>query len=413
VLAFRNCPTPNDSAALESGRKLQVMTRTVLHRCSVWLPTTENWIYNQVHYCDGGFEQHVACLKLENPGRFPVPVLHRFPNASLLGRLRRTGLPGLRGRVTELPWLWRCLRRIRPAVVHSHFGDSGYEAAGMLSKMGIKHVVTFYGYDVNRLPLVFPEWKKRYRALFRLANLFLCEGSHMAGCLIALGCPRDKIKVQHLGVEIDRILFTPRKWTPSSPFRVLITASFREKKGIPDALQALAKVRSELPLEVTIIGDASAHPKDQREKEKILAVLGETGLNNCTRLLGYQPHEVLWQEALTHHLFLQPSLTASDGDTEGGAPVTLIEMAASGMPIVSTRHCDIPGIVLDGETGLLAEERNANELAAHITQLSRHPGTWLSMLQKGRQHIERNFSCIIQGQKLAQLYHGLLGAHAN
>src|ERR1035438_10540628 len=105
--AFRDCPTTSDFATLEIGRKLPVMTRTVLHRCSVWLPTTENWVYNQVRFCNGEFEHHVACLATENLDRFPWPSLHPFPESSLLGKLRRTRLPGLRGRATELPWLWQ------------------------------------------------------------------------------------------------------------------------------------------------------------------------------------------------------------------------------------------------------------------------------------------------------------------
>jgi colanic acid/amylovoran biosynthesis glycosyltransferase len=389
------------------------MTRTVLHRRSIWLPTTENWIYNQVHNCNGAFEQHVACMERENPDRFQVPHLHVFPGASLLGRLRRTGLPGLRGRVTELLWLRQCLKKVRPVLVHSHFGDTGFEAAGLLSRAGIKHVVTFYGYDVNRLPLVFPKWKRRYQTLFQLADRFLCEGPHMAKCLVGLGCPPDKVKVQHLGVEVDKIPFSPRLWDPSRPLRVLITASFREKKGIPYALQAMERVRKQQPIAITIIGDATAHPKDQREKEKILKTLEETGLRDCTRMLGYQPHATLWQEASSHHIFLQPSVTASDGDTEGGAPVSLIEMAASGMLIVSTRHCDIPNVVHDKETGLLADERNVEQLAEHILWLTRQPDAWFAMVEQGRKHIERNFNCSLQGQKLSQIYRDLLNARTN
>jgi colanic acid/amylovoran biosynthesis glycosyltransferase len=331
----------------------------------------------------------------------------------LLGRLRRTGLPGLRGRVTELVWLRQCLRRIQPVVVHSHFGDTGYDAARLLSRAGIKHVVTFYGYDVNRLPLVFPEWKQRYLVLFRHADRFLCEGPHMAKCLVGLGCPTEKVTVHHLGVEVDKIQFTPRTWNPNGPLRVLIASSFREKKGIPDALRALQKVRKQLPIEITIIGDASAHPTAQSEKEKILKTLDETGLRDCTRLLGYQPHAVLWQEALAHHVFLQASLTAGDGDTEGGAPVALIEMAASGMPIVSTRHCDIPNVVRDGQTGLLADERNADQLAEHVLWLARNRGAWPALIENGRKHIEREFNCVVQGGKLARIYRELLGATTN
>ena len=384
------------------------MTPRVLHRCASWLPQTENWVYNQVRFCNGQFEQHVACLAVENLDRFPWPSLHPFPERSLLGKLRRTRLPGLRGRATELPWLWQLLRQLRPAIVHSHFGDYAYGAASLVSRMGINHVVTFYGYDLSRLPRLHPEWRRLYAKLFRKAQLFLCEGPHMAECLVALGCPNEKVKVHRLGVETERIPFSPRLWDPDKPLRVLIAASFREKKGIPYALRALAKLREQLPLEITIIGDASAHEKDQQEKAKILSLLGETGLQNCTRLLGYQPQSVLWEEAIRHQVFVQPSITAGDGDTEGGAPVGLIEMAASGMAIVSTRHCDIPGVVLDKETGLLADERNVEELAAHLLWFARHREAWGGLLIKGRQHVERSFNCAIQGQKLSAIYTGLL-----
>ncbi len=70
--------------------------------------------------------------------------------------------------------------------------------------------------------------------------------------------------------------------------------------------------------------------------------------------MGYQPHSTLFAEAYRHHIFLSPSVTASTGDTEGGAPVSLIEMAATGMLIVSTTHCDIPEVIKHGVTGLLA-----------------------------------------------------------
>src|SRR2546427_1174236 len=134
------------------------MTRRVLHRCATWLSQTENWIYNQIRFCNGEFEQHVACLEVENAARFPGPAVHSFPQNAALGTLRRTGLPGLRGRVTELPWLWQRLRRIRPTIVHSHFGDYGYSAAHLLARLGIRHVVTFYGYDLSRLPRLHPHW---------------------------------------------------------------------------------------------------------------------------------------------------------------------------------------------------------------------------------------------------------------
>ena len=66
---------------------------------------------------------------------------------------------------------------------------------------GIKHLVTFYGFDVNYLPQMDPSWSQRYQELFAQCDRVLCEGPHMAGCLVGLGCPESKVRVQHLGVR--------------------------------------------------------------------------------------------------------------------------------------------------------------------------------------------------------------------
>jgi colanic acid/amylovoran biosynthesis glycosyltransferase len=161
-------------------------------------------------------------------------------------------------------------------------------------------------------------------------------------------------------------------------------------------------------VELTIIGDAGADVESRREKGRILDELCRHNLMPCTRMLGYQPHDVLLQEAYRHHVFLSPSLTAQDGDTEGGAPVALIEMAATGMPIVSTTHCDIPEIVQHGITGLLAPERDVEALYGHLGWLTEHYGLWEVMLKAGRQHVEREYSLSRQAERLTALYESLL-----
>ena len=63
------------------------------------------------------------------------------------------------------------------------------------------------------------------------------------------------------------------------------------------------------------------------------------------------------EELQSYQVPLQPSQTASNGDMEGGAPVSLLEAQAAKIPVVATRHADIPTYVLDGKTGLLAQEK--------------------------------------------------------
>jgi colanic acid/amylovoran biosynthesis glycosyltransferase len=191
----------------------------------------------------------------------------------------------------------------------------------------------------------------------------------------------------------------------------LLAASFREKKGLPDALEALGRLHRELrDLQITIIGDADSDPRSQPEKARILAKLEEHHLQPKVRLLGYQSHAVLLTEAYKHHLFAAPSLTAADGDTEGGAPVTLIEMVATGMPVISTNHCDIPSVVIDGTTGLLANEKDVEGLLCHLRWFVAHPEQWEEMARAGRSHVEANYDAIKQAHRLRDLYVSLLAA---
>ena len=344
---------------------------------------------------------------MENIDQFDVTNIHCLADEPKWQQKLDRGLRKL-GLRQHLQYLVSIGKKMGGQIVHSHFGHIGWENLGAVNKLGAKHVVTFYGLDVNQLPSQFPVWRQRYLELFESADTILCEGSYMARSIIALGCPEAKVQVQHLGVDVKRIEFRPRQWLPRESLKVLIAASFREKKGIPYAIEALGILSREKPVEVTIIGDAGSDPASQREKKSILDALERCGLSKHVRLLGYQSHDALFREAHKHHLFISPSVVASDGDSEGGAPVTLIEMAASGMPIVSTTHCDIPEVIRHHETGFLAPEHDVSGLVRHLKWFVEHTDEWNGMLLAGRRHIEKEYDMRTQGKKLALLYEKLV-----
>jgi len=270
--------------------------------------------------------------------------------------------------------------------------------------LNAKHVVRFYGHDVSKVLHQYPIYRKRYYQLFNEADLFLCEGSHMARRILELGCPEDKVKVQHLGVDVERLAFKPRQWNAGEPLRVLIAASFREKKGIPYAIEAVEMLRKEIPVELTIIGDARDDETSREEKRRIYAALDRTALKMSTRLLGYQSYAQMVQEAYQHHLFLHPSVSALDGDDEGGAPVCIPEMLAIGMLVVSTNHCDIPEVMGPALSHLLAPERDAKALLDRMRYLVSAPEQWAKLRSIGRQRVVSEFNQSKMGVCLFETY---------
>ncbi len=313
------------------------------------------------------------------------------------------------GLVRGMPFVARVASRVKADLLHSHFGNNGWANLHAAARARVPHVVTFYGHDVDQLPACHPEWNGRYAELFSAVDQVLCEGPFMARRIAARGCVSERVRVHHLGIDLARFDYRPRIKTKAEPLRVLIAASFREKKGIPDALAALGRLRQDLALEITIIGDAVQSTAAQAEKARIQETVLETGLSDRVRFLGFQSHERLKEEAYRHHIFIQASRQARDGDSEGGAPVALIEMAATGMPVVATTHCDIPEVVRHSETGFLAPEGDVEGLAEHIRWLATHPDEWRPLLDASRLHIEREFDAVRQGERLAQFYEQLLG----
>lgn len=371
----------------------------VVHSFQVWLPLTMTWAYNQVRYAPA-VEATVVADELQGAETFPwepLLVLSRSDRmAAAVGR--RLGRP-------QPPRsLLARLRRRAPDIVHSHFGYRGWQDLPLASALQARHVVTFYGHDVQMFPHMWPVWRRRYERLFATADLFLCEGPHMAATLVAEGAPGDRVRVQRLGVELERLRFASRAAPPDGRVRVLIAGAFREKKGIPDALEAVARVRAAgIDLRVTVIGDAITED-EHLERRRILATIERHDLGDAVRLLGFQPYDRLLAEAATHHICLSPSRHAADLDSEGGAPVVLMELAATGMPIVSTRHCDIPEVVEDGVTGLLADEGDVAGIADRLGELAADPGRWPAMGHAARRRIEERFDVRVCARGLVTRY---------
>ena len=71
----------------------------------------------------------------------------------------------------------------------------------------------------------------------------------------------------------------------------------------------------------------------------------------------------------SHSVFLNSSFVDNQ-------PLSVLEAMASGMPVVSSRHCDIPEIVKDGVTGFLAPERDVDGLYDALRRVVQEPENW-------------------------------------
>ncbi|MBD3235726.1 MAG: glycosyltransferase [Candidatus Eisenbacteria bacterium] len=355
---------------------------TVAHFVTPYLFRTGSWIHSQLALARTT-RPIVFTRRLENPAAFPFEPIVRVPaSPGRLGPLADR-LRFLRGDLTPRGYL-PALRRHRVALIHAHMGWEGARAVPVARAAGLPLITSFYGRDAGRLPR-YPWWRLLYRRLFRAGSLFLVEGPALGRRLQALGCPPRKIRVVHLGIDLSRIPFAERYPPREGPIEILVSASLRPKKGVPDAVDAFAALASSFPrAHLRILGDG---PERRRVRERI----EHHHLSARVTSEGYVPYERHLAALTQAHIFLAPSRTSADGDSEGGAPVSLIEAQASGLPIVSTRHADIPEVVAAGASGLLSPEYDLAALIRNLQWMLAHPEQWPAMGRSGRARMEAEF----------------------
>ena len=370
--------------------------KTVAHCISPYLQTAGPWVYEQVSRARR-YRPIVLTQGAINLDAYPVDTLYSAEGFPAIARWTNR----LWRRVqNEYLFYEEIVKREKVALLHAHFGYEGCRLLRAQRRTELPLLTTFYGADATEYPR-YSRWMRQYELLFERGALFLAEGCAMAERLVELGCPPGRVRVWHLGVDVERIAFVQRQ--RCAEVRFLICSGFKEKKGIPYALRGLALAQQQQPFDfqLTLIGDGVDRVYIEREVDVL-------GLRPRTVFRGMLPYAQVVDELSQHDILLQTSVTAANGDGEGGAPVILLDAQASGMPIVASTHADIPEYVRDGKSGLLAGERDVEGIAERILHLVTQTKDWLSMGRAGREHVETSYSAARQAQALESIYDELL-----
>jgi colanic acid/amylovoran/stewartan biosynthesis glycosyltransferase WcaL/AmsK/CpsK len=368
----------------------------VLHRCDQFVGRTTNWLYDHLRLVPR-FTPSVLCDSLANRQEFPEINAWRRESESVSRRVWR--------RLSRRPYPpdARRLRALAPIALHSHFGYVAVDDCDLAEFLDVPWFVSFYGADVYQLGLL-PEWREKYGHLFARAALVLALGPFMANHLEKLGCPREKIRVHTLGVDVQSLPVRPRVWSPGRPLRLLFAGTFREKKGIRYIIESAALARKRgVELEVHLVGDAAGKSGDLEVKREVFQEIRRLNLENVVTSYGYLPFKDLVALALECHVFVAPSVTAADGDREG-TPFVLQQMMATGMAALATVHSDIPFLFGDLQP-LLVPERDALTLADRLVGYAERPDAIVRDGMALRGQIARHFDARREAAPhLAELY---------
>lgn len=216
-------------------------------------------------------------------------------------------------------------------------------------------------------------------------------------------------KIVSIPTGIDTAIFDPDTVDPMvfrdelglAPDTPLVgtVGMLRSEKGHKYLIDAAAIVVAEIPdARFVIVGDvAFASTMPQMLAEKITSL----GLDRNVRMLGYRTD--IPQVMAGLNVFALPSLREAFGQVATQA-------LAMRKPVVGTAVGGIPEQVINGQTGLIVEKANPEQLAQGILTLLKNPDTAAQMGANGRRLVEERFSLRATLDATEHLYARLLDA---
>ena len=372
----------------------------VAHICTKFSRTSETFIYDLVLGLErAGAENHVLTAArlnvLERPfARVRILPISWWQKAAFAIRKQWLGVYKfpLPPQATR-----QALREIRPDVILAHFGGAGAAIAPAAHELEIPLIVVFHAFDLFMRHFR-PE---TYTALWESDTQAVAVSKHGMRRLLELGCPAERVRVIHCGVDASRFAATEDLQPGIAGFQLVTLGRFVEKKGFDDLIRAVAMIRPHVTGRVCLDlwGDGPL-------KQDLKGLACRLGLQNVVTFRGVAASQAVPRLLHQYDAFVLPSKTARNGDTEG-IPITIMEAQAAGMPVVTTLHAGIPEAIPAANHELLAREGDVENLAQKLLSLASQRERWREIGLRGKEWVIRRFSLNDEIASYQRLFAGI------
>jgi sugar transferase (PEP-CTERM/EpsH1 system associated) len=288
------------------------------------------------------------------------------------------------------PRLWRQLRWMRPAIVHTrNLGPLEMQvaaaAAGVPVRLHGEHGRELNDVDGSNVKLqrarrLYSPFVHHYVALSRDLERYLVK---------PVGIAASRITQIYNGVDTTRFFPAPgaKSGVPGCPFDPSahwLLGTVGRMQGVKDQTtlaHAFVQAMSTQPslrerLRLVMVGQGPLREASQ-------AILDAAGLADLAWLPGERSDVADVMRGL--HCFVLPSLAE-------GISNTILEALASGLPVIATRVGGNAELVDDGRTGVVVPAADVQALAQAIVQMAGDPARAAAMGAAGRLEVQKRFS---------------------
>lgn len=292
---------------------------------------------------------------------------------------------------------------------------AGYPARWAWERTGLPYGVVFYGGDLLALrpKLARSRLKRRaYRPLFESASVLVAISTWTAGLLaevlqdLGLESLTSRIRVVGLGTSPERFRPDPAaaegfrrdRGLPAGRWLVTV-ARLVPHKGIDTAIRVLAHLVGEYPtLQYAVVGRGTY-------LDALKALAGELGVEDRVHFLTDVDDTALPGAYALGEMYL--GLSREAGLDAEGFGISLLEAAATELPVIAGASGGTADAVADGATGLLVAPDDVEAAADAVRHLLADPVLGTELGRAGRQRVLERFTW----DAVATAFHQIATAH--
>ena len=208
----------------------------------------------------------------------------------------------------------------------------------------------------------------------------------------ALKIIREKLlpECKEVNLGIDTKIFYPIVKKDKNIVEFLFVGRIVPIKNLPFLIKGFIEANKEnSKIVLKIVGDG--------DKEEIEIIRNMTKGNKNIQLLGKKSGDSLIELYQNSDVFCLTS-------NYDNYPNVIFEAMACGLPVIGTKVGGIPIQVVDGETGILVELDNIEQLKNAILKLANDKELREKMGKAGRRRVEKEFSWDKSAEQLEKLY---------
>lgn len=250
------------------------------------------------------------------------------------------------------------------------------------------------------VPITNPKLQADYlKACIGLDGLFVISTA-LKNYFINKKVEADIIRIINMTVDHNRFAGV-KKNTATEKYIAYCGTASNNKDGVDELIKAFSIVaKTHDDVKLYIIGQTPSAD----DKAGNLKLIDDLGLKERVVFTGRVSAERMPQ-LLTDAAVL--ALDRPDSpQAQNGFPTKLGEYLLSENPVVVTRVGDIPLFLRDGESALLAEQRNPEDFASKLCWVLEHPAEAVAIGKKGKEVALREFNYLTESKKIIDFIYG-------